>query len=370
MQSDPASQSVCERRSQEGIGTMKAVTINEHGGLECLQIEDVAVPEPAENEVVVRVAAAALNHLDIWIRKGRPGIEIPMPHILGSDASGVVAKLGTAVRHLDIGQEVIINPAISCGKCEFCVRGDHTLCPSFGIIGFTRPGTFAEQVCVSADKIHPKPPHLDFPEAAALPLAYVTAWRMLFTRAGLKPGQTVLIHGIGGGVALAALQLAKMSGATVIVTSSSNEKLALSATLGSDHGINYKTAADLAGQICDITGGRGVDIAVDSVGRATWPIDFAVVRRGGCIVLCGVTSGPAAHTSLQRLYWNQLTIMGSTMGSDEDFRQMLRAVTACRLKPVIDSVKPLESATEAMARMENARQFGKIVLTPNDDLAL
>jgi NADPH:quinone reductase-like Zn-dependent oxidoreductase len=225
----------------------------------------------------------------------------------------------------------------------------------------SRPGTFAEKVAVPFYNAYPKPSHLTFDEAAALPLAYQTAWRMLMTRAALRAGETVLVHGIGGGVALAALQLAKLAGAEVIVTSSSEEKLARAEQLGADHTINYE-AADVTERVKDITHGRGVDIVIDTVGAATWSADFGAVRRGGRIVLCGVTTGAEAKTNLQMLYWNQLTILGSTMGSNEDFRQMLRAVATAGLKPVVDAVVPLERVREAMSRMEAAEQFGKIVL--------
>jgi NADPH2:quinone reductase len=202
---------------------------------------------------------------------------------------------------------------------------------------------------------------LDFNEAAALPLAYVTAWRMLMTRACLKAGQTVLIHGTGGGAALAALQLAKLAGADVIATSSSDEKLSRAEQIGANHTISYKRV-DVAVRVKELTSGRGVDVVIDTVGAATWPIDFVCVRRGGKIVLCGVTTGPKAETNLQAVYWNQLIIMGSTMGSDDDFRAMLAAVSSAGMKPVIDSVFPLDKAREAMSKMEAGMQFGKIVL--------
>lgn len=341
---------------------MKAAVINAHGGLDCVQIEEVAQPEPGAGEVVVQVRSAGLNHLDIWVRKGRKGVELPMPHILGSDAAGVVAAVGADVGDVRVGDEVIINPGLSCGRCEYCGRGEESLCASFGIVGLSRPGTFAEYVAVPARNVAPKPAHLTFDEAGAFALSYLTAWRMLMTRAELKAEQTVLIHGIGGGVALCALQLAKAAGAEVIVTSSSEEKLARAKEIGADHAINYKAVDDVAECVKDLTGGRGVDIIIDTVGAATWPIDFSAVCRGGKIVLCGITTGPEAATNLQLLYWNQLTIMGSTMGSNEDFRQMLMAVSAAGLKPVIDCVKPLENMGKAMARMEAARQFGKIAL--------
>ncbi|HER19756.1 MAG TPA: NADPH:quinone reductase, partial [Chromatiales bacterium] len=207
----------------------------------------------------------------------------------------------------------------------------------------------------------PKPAHLSGEEAGTLALASVTAWRMLMTRAQIKPGESVLIHGIGGGAALFALRFAKLIGAEAIVTSSSDEKLAHAGKLGADHGINYQKQ-DVAERVKEITGGRGVDVAVDSVGAATWPLDFASVRRGGRIVTCGVTTGPKAETNLQVLYWNQLTVLGSTMGSNEDFRQMLRAVSVNRIKPVVDIVFALDEMPQAMAKMEEGRQFGKIAL--------
>jgi NADPH:quinone reductase-like Zn-dependent oxidoreductase len=341
---------------------MKAAVIHEHGGLDRIRIDSVSEPEPTGDEVVLKVYSAGLNHLDIWVRKGRPGLEVAIPHILGSDASGVVVAVGADVKNINIGDEVILNPGLSCGFCEYCNRGEQSECPSFGIVGLTRPGTFTEQIAVPEQNVHHKPEHMNFDEAAALVLSHLTAWRMLITRAQLKPGQTVLIHGIGGGVALSALQLAKLTGAEVIVTSSSDEKLSRSIQIGADHTINYEAVNDVAQSVKDITNGAGVDIVIDTVGAATWPIDFSAVRRGGKIVLCGVTSGFQAHTNLQMLYWNQLTILGSTMGSHKDLRQMLKAVTIAKLKPVIDSVISLENTRDAMNKMEAGEQFGKIVL--------
>jgi NADPH:quinone reductase-like Zn-dependent oxidoreductase len=341
---------------------MKAAVIYEHGGPEQVKVEGVPEPEAGEGEIVLEVRSAALNHLDIWVRKGRRGLELPMPHILGCDAAGVVVEVGPGTHGVSIGDEVVLNSGLSCGCCESCYRGEHSECASFGIVGMTRPGTFAEKVAVPFCNAYPKPSHLSFDEAAALALSYQTAWRMLMTRAIVIAGETVLVHGVGGGVALAALQLAKLAGAEVIVTSSSAEKLARAEQLGADHTINYEETADVAERVRDITRGRGVDIVIDTVGAATWSTDFDVVRRGGRIVLCGVTTGAEAKINLQKLYWNQLTILGSTMGSNEDFRQMLKAAATAGLKPVIDSVLPLERVREAMSRMEAAEQFGKIVL--------
>ncbi len=341
---------------------MKAAVIRAHGELDRIKVDDIAEPVAGESQVVIEVRSAALNHLDIWVRKGRPGLELKMPHVLGSDASGVVVDTGRDTHGVALGEEVILNPGLHCGCCEYCFRGEHSLCSRFGIIGLSRPGTFAEKVAVPFYCVRPKPDYLDFNEAAALPLAYMTAWRMLMTRCRLQAGDTVLIHGIGGGVALAAMQLAKLAGADVIVTSSSDGKLSKAKEIGADFTINYTAVDDVAKHVRDITGGRGVDIAFDTVGAATWPVDFDAVRRGGKIVICGVTTGAAAETDLQALYWNQLTVMGSTMGSNEDFRRMVKAVSTAKLKPVIDSVLGLDDAGEATARMEAGDQFGKIVL--------
>ncbi|MEJ2701103.1 MAG: zinc-binding dehydrogenase [Sedimentisphaerales bacterium] len=341
---------------------MKAAVIHTHGGLECVTIDDVPEPTAGEGEVVLDVRSAALNHLDIWVRKGRPGLSLNMPHVLGSDGAGIVVERGSKTHGINTGDEVIVNPGLSCGCCESCRRGQQSECVSFGIVGMSRPGTFAEKVTVPFQNIFAKPSHLSFDEAAALPLAYQTAWRMLSSRARLRAGETVLINGVGGGVALAALQLAKLAGAEVIVTSSSDEKLSRAKDIGADHTINYKTVGDLVGMVRGITGGRGVDIVVDSVGAATWNNNFEVARKGGRIVLCGVTSGPETTTNLRALYWNQLTVMGSTMGSNEDVRQLLRAVETAKLKPIVDSSHPLEEIQVAMGRMEAAEQFGKIVV--------
>jgi len=340
---------------------MKAIVITENGELDKVKRADIAKPRPGNGEVLIEVKSAALNHLDIWVRKGRRGVTLSMPHVLGSDAAGVVSEIGAGVEGIAVGDEVLVNPGLSCGKCEYCRSGEQSECESFGILGMIRPGIFAEYVVVPAGNVYRKPAHLNFDESAALPLSYVTAWRMLMRRAELKPGQTLLIHGIGGGAALAALQLAKPAGAVVIVTSSSDEKLKRAEQLGADHRINYKIS-DVASAVKDITGGRGVDVVFETVGAATWPVDFACVRRGGKIVICGVTSGPKADTNLQALYWNQVTIMGSTMGSNEDFRGMLSAISAIKMKPMIDSVFSLDRFYEAMTKMEQGAQFGKIVL--------
>ncbi len=340
---------------------MKAAVIHQHGGPECVKVEEVPEPKPLKGEIVLQVKSCGLNHLDIWVRKDGRGGAVSRPHILGSDAAGTVAEVGKDVLGVKTGDEAILNPGLSCGHCENCRRGENSQCEFFGIIGMNRPGTFAEQVVVPARNVYPKPAHMSFDEAGAFVLSCLTAWRMLITKGELKPGQMVLIHGTGGGVALYALQLAKMAGAGVIVTSSSDEKLSKARQMGANYGINYKTD-NVAERVRDITAGQGVDIVIDTVGTSTWETDFSAVRRGGKIILCGVTSGHKAETNLQALYWRQLTVMGSTMGSEGELRQMLKAVNAAKLKPVIDSVRPLDEVREAMSRMEEGGQFGKIVL--------
>ena len=340
---------------------MKAALIREHGGPEKILIEQVDEPRCGPGEVLIEVRAAALNHLDVWVRRGGRA-KLELPHVLGSDAAGVVAAVGQAVpAGVQAGQEVVINPALSCRECAACRAGQQSLCARFGLVGAARPGTYAQRVSVPWQNVWPKPAHLSFEEAAAVPLAHLTAWRMVMTRLAVRPGEWVLIHGIGGGVALAALQWVKLVGARAIVTSSNQEKLARARALGADEGIDYK-AREVAPAVRDLTGGEGADAVVDAVGAATIPIGIDAVRRGGRIANCGITTGAETPLNLQKLYWNQISLLGSTMGSDEEFRQMLRAIEANALRPVIDTVLPLEQARAATERMEAGGQFGKIVL--------
>jgi NADPH:quinone reductase-like Zn-dependent oxidoreductase len=345
----------------KGVATMKAAVMYEPGDLGVLRVEEIPEPTPGPGEVVLQVLCAGLNHLDIWVRRGRSAAQLQMPHILGSDATGRVAAVGAGVPSPQVGELVIVNPALSCGHCEFCRRGEQSECVSFGIIGLSRSGTFAEQVVVPAANCYPRPPHLGDEEAGVLALTHVTAWRMLMRRARVRPGETVLIHGIGGGAAVAALQFAKLAGAEVLVTSSSHDKLSRAIDLGADHTLNYEKES-VTKWVESETAGRGVDVAIDAVGAATWPLDLQCVRKGGRIALCGVTTGAKAETDLRALYWNQLTVLGSTMGSDEDFRQMLRAVTVNKLRPVLDEVFSLDRVRDAMTKMEAGKQFGKIAL--------
>jgi NADPH:quinone reductase-like Zn-dependent oxidoreductase len=339
---------------------MKAAVIHQHGEVDCIRVEEVPEPVPAAGEALVEVRAAALNHLDVWVRRGGRA-KLAMPHILGSDAAGVVAEVSPGMEEPSVGAEVIIDPCLSCGRCEACRGGRQSYCRDFGIVGMSRPGTFARFVALPASCLRPKPAHLGFVQAAALGLAHVTAWRMAVSRAGLQAGETVLIHGIGGGVALAALQIAKMLSAVAIVTSSSDEKLSRATALGADHTIHYRKE-NVAERVKALSGGRGAEVILDTVGAATWETNFAAAAPGARIVHCGVTTGPATSVNVQALYWAQFTVMGSRLGTAEDFRRMLEAVEAAGLAPVVDSTFPLEDVRDATARMEKGEQFGKIVL--------
>jgi len=341
---------------------MRAAFIEGHGELDRLKVGELSDPAPGAGEVVVEVAAAALNHLDIWVRKGRPGLTLTFPHVLGSDATGTVTDVGADVDRSAIGTRVVLNPGLWCGRCEWCARGEHSECATYSIVGLGRWGTFAQRVTVPAACLAPAPDHLTAHEAAALPLAYLTAWRMLTTRGQLRAGETLLIHGIGGGVAIAGLQLAKLMGARAIVTSSKTAKLQRAGELGADGLIDYAKTQDVGAEVKRMTQGRGVDLVLDTTGAGTWPINFASVRKGGRIVHCGVTTGKIAEVDIAALYWNHVSVVGSTMGSQDEFRALIAAVSAAKMKPVIDTVFPLADARAAQARMEHGEQFGKLVL--------
>ena len=340
---------------------MKAILVSRHGGPEVLEWRDHEIGKPGPGEVRVRLKTAALNHLDLYVLDGMPGIPIGLPHIGGADGAGVVDSVGSAVSGVEVGQEVVFDPGLSCGHCDYCRAGEQSLCVRFGVLGEHSDGTFAEAVLVAADSLAPRPIHLSWEESAAFGLTYLTAWRMLFTRGHLSPGETVLIHGIGGGVSLACLQLAKVAGCRVIVTSRAQEKLSRARDLGADE---LLPADDqVARAVRSLTGKRGADVVVDSVGDATWMQSLKAAAKGGRIVTCGATSGPNPKEEIRLIFWNQLSILGSTMGSREDWRRLVATVTAHELRPVVDVVKPISEGREAYERLESAEQFGKIVLS-------
>ncbi len=342
---------------------MRGLTISAHGGVERIEYrEDLAEPVlRRDSEVRVRVRAAALNHLDIHLLGGLPGVAITPDWVLGADGMGVVESVGAAVTSVAVGDTVVINPGISDRTCEYCVDGEQPLCPRFGILGEHFPGTMAELVVVPATNVLPIGAQADEAEAAALTLATLTAYRMLVTRAQLRSGERVLIWGIGGGVALACLQIAKLIGAHVTVTSGSDDKLARATKLGVDDAINH-SGIDVGREIRRRTGKRGVDVVVDSIGAATWAQSLGALGRRGRLVTCGGTSGPMVTTDVRRLFWNQWSILGSTMGNDAEFAAVVGHFNAGRLKPTIDRVYPLADGRAAFERLAHAQQFGKLVL--------
>ncbi len=346
---------------------MKATVFHKHGSPDVLTYENFPDPEVGLNQVLVDVKAVALNHLDLFVRGGIPGLKLEMPHILGSDISGVIKETGNAVSdELQPGQKVIIDPGRSCGVCEYCIRGEESLCAEYGIIGEHYRGGYAELISVDAKNAIPIPEssELNFNQAAATPLTFMTAWRTLVSKARVKPGDDVLIIGIGGGVALAALQIAKLAGARVIVTSSSDEKLEKALKLGSTIGINHRTNPDFHKEVYAFTNRRGVDVVVDSVGEATWEKSLRSLTKGGRLVTCGATSGPKATINLNLLFWKQFEIIGSTMGSRSELRDVLKLVWNGELNPIVDRVFPLSKAQGAHEILEKGEQFGKLVLNP------
>lgn len=341
---------------------MKAVFLTAHGGNEVISFGERPDPVPGAGEVLVRIEAAALNGLDIFVRNGMPGVPVSFPHVPGADGTGVVEALGEGVKGPAPGSRVVLQPGLSCGTCEFCLAGERSLCVTFRILGEHVAGSFAEKIAVPRANVYPAPPRLSPEKAAAFPLVGLTAWRMLVTRAAVRPGETVLVHGVGGGVSTMAVQIAKLCGASrVFVTSSSNAKLEKARELGADETINYKTA-DVGKAIREMTGKRGVDVVVDSVGGAAWRHSLTAVAKKGRIVTCGATAGPNPEEELRIIFWKQLTILGSTMGTDSEFSAMLKAVEAGRIDPVVDSVFPLADARKAYERMASGAAFGKIVL--------
>ena len=342
---------------------MRALTIDAHGELDELKYrEDVPVPEiAAPDDVRVRVRAAALNHLDLWVVRGVPGVKIAPGWILGSDCAGIVDAVGPAVTSVHVGDHVVVNPGVSDRTCDYCRTGDNPLCLQYGILGEHRPGVMAEFVVVPTANVLSIPDHISLTTAAAFPLATLTAWRMVVTRARVGPDDQVLIQGIGGGVALASLQIAKLLGARVWVTSGSDAKLERARALGADETLNRREV-DVAREIRSRTGKRGVDVVVDCVGEATWAASLGALGRRGRLVTCGGTSGPMVQTDVRRLFWNQWTIMVSTMGSDDEFAAIVAELRAGRLLPPIDSVYPLRHGRDAFARLRSGEQFGKVVV--------
>jgi NADPH:quinone reductase-like Zn-dependent oxidoreductase len=333
-----------------------------YGGVEQLRYEDAPQPKLTQaNEVIVRLKAAAINHIDIWNRMGVTGVPLEMPHILGADGAGVVAEVGAEVANVRAGDAVCLYPPSGCGRCEFCLTDRDFMCIRLRALGERLEGTYAQSVKLPGQNCFPIPTGFSFEEAAAFPLVFITLWHMLITNAKLKPGETILIVGIGGGVASASLQVAKKIGAHVIVTSGSDEKLERARILGADHGINHRTG-DFADAALSITAGRGVDVVLDCVAGEVWQKSLAALAPAGRLVTCGATAGGQPIDDLSAIYSKHLKIYGSTLGSRDEFRQLLSFLNGSQLRPIIDTIFPLKEAAAAQQRMEEGKQFGKIVL--------
>jgi len=340
---------------------MKAVIFEQHGGPEVLKLTEVPDPKIKASEVLVEVRACALNHLDVWVRNGLPGIKIPLPHILGDDIAGVVREVGELVTWVNVGDEVMIQPGVSCGHCAECLAGRDNMCDDYDMIGYRRDGGYAELVAVPGVNVIPKPKNLSWPEAAALPLVTLTAWHMLVARANVQPGEDVLVHAAGSGVGSLGIQIAKLRGARVITTASSDDKLVKAQELGADETINY-TRDDWPKEVKRLTHGRGVDVVFEHTGAVTWPGSILSLKKGGRLVTCGATSGFDAKTDLRHVFYRHLTILGSMMGSKADLLAAMKFIESGQLRAVVDRTLPLEEARKAHELIENRAQFGKVVL--------
>jgi NADPH:quinone reductase-like Zn-dependent oxidoreductase len=342
---------------------VKAVTMRAHGGPEVLKLEELPDPKAGPGQVLVRVRAAALNHLDVWVRRGWPGLTLEWPHVPGSDIAGVIEAVGPGVAGISAGDEVILNPGVSCGRCEMCLSGLDNGCRRYAILGEHVSGGYAERLAVPAANVLGKPKNLSFDEAACLPLVFLTAWHALVTRAGLRAGETVLVQAAGSGVGSAAVQIAKLIGATVIATAGSDEKCRKALALGADHAVNYE-AEDFLARAKALTGKRGVDVVFEHVGKKTWEKSLLSLASGGRLVTVGATTGWDPPTDLRHVFYRQLSVLGSTMGSKGELFQVLRFVEQGKLRPVLDRVLPLGEAARAQELLSSRAQFGKIVLNP------
>jgi NADPH:quinone reductase-like Zn-dependent oxidoreductase len=343
---------------------MKAITLHEHGDPSVLLLEDVEDPEPGPGEVLVNVHACACNRLDLWVRGGLPNLALRYPHILGSDVAGTVAAVGTGVDPAWVGDDVVLNPGLSCGRCESCLSGWDNLCPQYRILGENTTGGYAEKIVVPVTNLLPKPPSLSMVQAAAVPLTFLTAWQMLVVRARIAVGDVVLIHAAGSGVGSAGLQIAKLHGARVVALASSDRKLELATALGAD-AVVRSDDDQWPRQVRALpwVGKRGVDIVFEHVGKATWAHSIKLTRRGGTVVTCGASSGWDAETDLRHVFFRQIQILGSTMGSKSALFKVLELVEARKLAPVVDRTFALEQAAQAHRVLERREQFGKVVLT-------
>jgi NADPH:quinone reductase-like Zn-dependent oxidoreductase len=343
---------------------MRCVVVREHGSTDVLRFDERPVPAPGPGEVRVRVEACALNHLDTWVRRGVPGHTFPLPLIPGSDVAGVVEALGPGVANANPGDRVAVAPGVSCGVCRACLSGRDQLCPSYGILGETRDGGYAEQIVVPARNLIAIPDTMSFPDAASVSLVFMTAWHMLVARCELRPGEDVLVHAAGSGIGTAAIQIARLFGARrVIAVASTPEKLEKARALGATHGINSRTE-DIAAAVKKLTERKGVDVVVEHTGADTWDASMRSVKWAGRIVTCGATSGFEVKLDLRPVFFKSLSILGSTMGGQGELREVWDHVRSGTLRPVVDVVWPLDRVHDAHERIARREQFGKIVLLP------
>lgn len=342
---------------------MRAIVFERFGGPEVLELREVPEPAIRADEALVEVRACGINHLDLWVRSGLRGMELEMPHVLGNDVVGVVAKAGEAARHLRPGDRVLVIPTLSCGTCPACMNGDDHLCRDYDVLGRRRNGGYAQFVSVPGSNCLPFPENLSWEDAAAVPLVFLTAWHMLVGRANLRPGEDVLVIGAGSGVGSAAVQIARLLGARVIATAGSAVKLARASALGAHHVIDH-TAQDVAAETRALTGKKGVEVVFEHVGGRVFEAGVAALARNGRLVTCGATSGGKVALDVNVLFGKHLTLLGSWMGRRAELVEVLEHVRSGALKPVVDSVMPLAEARRAHERIEAREHFGKVVLVP------
>lgn len=344
---------------------MKAAVFYEPGGPEKIQLGEVPNPQINQDQVLIKVKACSLNHFDLLVLREADPDNFTFPFWGGADIAGIVAEIGESVDQFKLGDRVVVNPGLSCGQCEHCLNGEESQCNSYGIIGDTIPGGFAELIAVNETNLLKLPDQLSFEEAAATPLVYQTAWRALMTQGSLRPGEDLLILGASGGVGSASIQIAKLAGANVIAVTSNPDKMAYAKKLGADIVLN-RTSGDYWGELAGLTGNRGVDLVLENVGAATWTQSLRSLVKGGRLVTCGRTTGNLAETDIKLIFWNQLRIIGTTMANRKEFSEVMQLIFQGKLNPVIDTVFPLEQAQSAYQRLHDGEQFGKIVIRIDD----
>jgi len=342
---------------------MRAVYFSEHGNLEQIKIGEVTIPNVGPNDVLIETKFGALNHLDLFVIRGWQGLTLSMPHVIGADGSGIIKEIGSEVTTISEGDRVTINPGISCGKCDMCLSGQQVLCNQFSILGENKWGSFAQYIKIPEINVIKIPENYPFDKAAAAPLTFLTAWRMLTTQAKIKYNDIVFIHGAGGGVSTAAIQIAKYFGAKVIATSSTQEKIEKAKNLGADYVIDYKEMKNFTKYVyTELTNRHGIDIVIDNVGQATFPTSIQLLRPGGRLITCGVTSGPFTKINITDLFWKHLEIKGSTMANQGEFREVMKLIFTGKLSPIIDKVYSIEDVKEAEQYLSEGNQFGKVLI--------